>query len=1125
MKARFLPVILAPLRRTRSNSMKSKLLFLCGALFLTAGLPSPAWAQAVGEIVGIVTDPSGAVVPSAKVTAVQEGTGFTRSTVSGASGTYTIPNLVVGTYTVTAEVGGFKTGTATGITLDVAQQREVDFRLTMAGVTSTVEVNAAPPLLNTTNGTLGGLVTGDQVQTLPLNGRSITNLVMMQPGINMETDMTGWISQEWAGNGNRGQTEISTLDGADASDAEFGNVQFWDFNLDAIAEFKVLQNNYSAQYGQGAGTITQIVTKSGTNQFHGSLFEFVRNSVFDARNYFGSTVPPLRRNEFGGTFGGPIQKDKTFFFLQYAGFRQRLGEPNLIPVPTAAERSGAISMALPNGTIDQLQAPIRPLAQQVLNAYPMPNQPTGVFGPNTYNFLFSQPTNNDQFSVRGDDTFSSKDSIFLRASYVNHHNNLTDPVAAIENTSWSANSLNDQRNYTIGETHLLSPTLMNAFSFTMNREITGSFPKSLAVPYTTFTDGSLAGYGADPFIYDYTENQFIVNDQVSWTKGRHTISVGAMFRRLQDNVVGGAEGGPNGDFLFEPGTPIDVAIPSISGGSPLALGTPSPSSLVSFMLGQATTYVRNDPSPGFGPTGGGWASYGVRGSHWNAWFQDDIKASKKLTLNLGLRYELNTVPTEMANRISAIVDDPKFGGGNLFGQLILNPRPFFNPDHLGFGPRLGVAYHASNKTVLRGGFGIFTNLPPMCFPDQAVVNFPDLTYSSTINPPYSLNPLSVSGLPALTSLSGQVLPPNGNTHLIPPNTPVNLLPSEQYLGGPILTNLTSVDFKNGYTLAANLTLEQELPGDMNLQVSYVVNNAVGLYGSQWPNAYVGAQPQYAPYTAVNPGLSEFQLTTNFAHSTYNALQVQLRKISPQHGLQIQASYTYSKAIDNASTVWNGYSGSNSGTTQNNPFCTGCEKAVSGFDFPQRFVMNFDYKLPLDTAKFLSRVPRRVTNGWHVLSIISAQSGFPWTVNSPYGTQQYGLDEYTGFQATRPDLIQAPPLRSSGQPEEQFFASSVLQNSDQYFATPINASGLQIAPGNLGRNTFRTNPFSNFDFSLMKDTRITESKTLQFRAEFFNLFNQHAFGIPGQVLTSPQFGIATATVLAEREIQFGLRFIF
>jgi hypothetical protein len=417
----------------------------------------------------------------------------------------------------------------------------------------------------------------------------------------------------------------------------------------------------------------------------------------------------------------------------------------------------------------------------------------------------------------------------------------------------------------------------------------------------------------------------------------------------------------------------------------------------------------------------------------------------------------------------------------------------------------------------------------MVFPDQAVYNFPYMTYSTRLNPPYSLTPLPVFGAPPLTSLSGQTLPPNGNTRLIPPNTPVNLLPAEQYFGGPILTNLTSLDFKNGYTMAGNLTLEQELPGDINLHVSYVTNNAVGLYGSQWPNAYVGAEPQYAPYTAIDPGLTEFQLTTNFAHSTYNAMQVQVRKISKQQGIQFQASYTYSKTIDNASTVWNGNNVSNSAMLQNNPFCLGCEKAVSGFDFPQRFVMNFDYKLPFDTAEFLSRVPSRVTHGWHALSIISAQSGFPFTVTSPYGTQAYGTDNYIGYQPTRPFLLQSPPLRSSTQPEGQFFASSVLQNSPQYFGTPTvtlpNGSLVQTAPGNLGRNTFRTHPFSNFDFSLVKDTKITESKTLQFRAEFFNLFNQHAFNGPGQLLTSPQFGIATSIVVPEREIQFGARFIF
>ncbi len=278
---------------------------------------------------------------------------------------------------------------------------------------------------------------------------------------------------------------------------------------------------------------------------------------------------------------------------------------------------------------------------------------------------------------------------------------------------------------------------------------------------------------------------------------------------------------------------------------------------------------------------------------------------------------------------------------------------------------------------------------------------------------------------------------------------------------------------------------------------------------------------------MNPGLGEFQLTDNHSHSTYNALQVQLRKVSAEHGIQFQAAYTYSHAIDNSSTVWNGYNAANSGTQPNNPLCYSCEKSDSGFDFTQRFVMNFQYAVPMDKWRFLDALPKRLTGGWQAMGIISAQSGFPFTVNSPYGTEEFGTDTYVGYQPTRPFLLQNPTLNNGGGPT--FFSPSVLANSSQYFGTPTvtlsSGNVVQTAPGNLGRNTFRTQPFSNFDFSLVKDTAITETKKLEFRAEFFNIFNQHAFGIPGQVLGSPSFGIATSTALPERQIQFGLRFMF
>jgi hypothetical protein len=1113
--------------------MKARSLLLGGFFVLMLGSTCKLRAQAVGQILGTLRDQTGAVVPNTKITAVQTSTGLTRSTVSGPEGSYTLSQLPVGTYDVIVEASGFKRATSSGITLDVSQQREVDFTLTLAGAQQMVEVKATPPLITTTNGGLGGLVTGQQVQTLPLNGREITNLVMLQPGMNQETDATGWMAPEWAGNGNRGQTEVATLDNIDTSDAEMGNVQFWNFNLDAIAEFKVLQNNYSAEYGQGGGTIVQMVSKTGTNRIHGSAFEFVRNSALDASNFFSpdNVVPPFQRNEFGGTFGGPLKKDKTFYFLEYAGFRQRLGEPTIFLVPTAQQKQGIETITTAGGQTETLNVPLNPISQSILRSYPLPNQPNGVYGPNTYNKQFKLPRNDDQFSVRGDHTFSAKDSMFIRASYINNREKETDPVAASENPLFASSQFNDPRNYAVSETHIFSPTLLNTFSFGLNREITGVVPGTQAYPQNVFTDGSLANFGPDTFITKYVVSQFIPQDKVTWTRGRQTLAFGGQFRRVWDNAFGVSVGGPNGIYQFNPGTPLDVAIP-IEGGGVLPVGTPSPNSVVSFMVGQPGAYTRSTGMQGFSPPGSP-SPYGVRVWHLNTFVQDDIKITPRLTVNLGLRYEYNSVPTEVGNRLDTIVDDPHFAGGNLFGHMVLNPSPLYNPDYRSFGPRFGLAERLSSRTVVRGGFGVFSNVPPTVFPDQAEVNFPLATFSSQANPPFSATPLPVTGVPAVMSLSGHIMPPNGNTHLIPPNTPVNLAPIAAFFGGPILTNLTSTSYKNGYTMAGNVTVEQQLAGSMALQLSYAMNNAVGLYSSEWPNSYTGALPQYAPYSAVDPGIGEFQLTDNHAHSTYNGLQVQLRTASPQHGLQFQVAYTYSKTIDNASTVWNGFSNSNAATQPNNPLCYACEKSRSGFDFPHRLVTNFTYQLPF--SQWLGGAPRRLTDGWQVLSIISAQSGFPFTVNSPYGTTEFGIDTYTGFQPTRPDLVQPATLSTSGDP--QFFSDSVLADgqslSQQVFVTPgcpppsqtSSPCTVQLRPGTLGRNTFRTHPFSNVDFSLVKDTRITEEKMLQFRAEFFNIFNQHAFGVPGQVLGTGSFGVSSSTALPERQIQFGLRFIF
>jgi hypothetical protein len=1089
-------------------------------LALVLLLPTTIWAQATGAIVGTVTDPSGAVIPGAKVTATRVETGVSQSTVTGGAGTFTIPNLVVGTYNVTAEGGGFKAGTATGLTLDVSQTRQVDFKLSVVGVESTVEVDATPPLLNTTDATVGGLVSEEQVQTLPLNGRNITGLVLMQPGIVQNTGGMGWMAPagQWIANGNRGETMVGTLDNADISDPEMGTLQFTNFNLDAIAEFKILQNNYSAEYGQGAGTVTQMVSKTGTNEWHGSAFEFVRNSAFDARNFFATSVPPFKRNEFGATFGGPIKKDKTFFFVEYAGLRQRLGEPNIVSVPTQAERNGIVTV---NGYT--YQVPMNPVAQQILGKYPMPNQPGGLYGDNTFNYMFSQPTNDNQFSARVDHHFAN-DTLFVRGSFTNHNALETDPWAAeLGGTNFSTANIGNSRNYAVSDTHLFSPTLLNVFTLTVNRGIEG-VPEAPAEANTTavsFQDGSLQGWGPDTFETKYVVTMFDYKDDVTWTKGRHSFKIGGQFRREWDNGTGVTGIGPSGVYNFNTGTPLTTPITSTDGLSTL---TASPSGLVSMMEGDDVNYGRATTVPGYGPAGGGGVWWGLRRWTLAGYVQDDFRVNRRLTLNLGLRYEYASVPSEVGDRFAGPADY-----GSLYGHFVVNPQPLWKPDKVAgdFAPRFGMALNLGGNTVLRGGMALFTNMIPTVYPDQALVNFPIASLNYLANAPFSLTPQAVS-LPVLTSTTGQAIAGNGNSKSVPANTPVNIEPYAKILG-VLGGDYPSDGLRNGYTINGNMTLEHEFAGGIAAQASYILNNGVALYNQTYPNAFNGAESQYTPYSNITPGLGELQVFYNGAHSTYNGLQLQARKTSPSHGLQFQANYTWAKDMTDADAVWSsGWVGG--GISQNNPQCVRCERAPASYSIAQRFVANFEYDVPMNSWRGFSQLPGRATQGWKILGIFTAQSGFPFTVAGPYGTLQYGYDSFDGFGA-RPFLLQNPTRASGGGP--QFFSNAVIANGgtgDGFFGlptviSPVNQQAVLPTPGNLGRNTFIGPGWSNLDFSLVKDTKITETKRLQFRAEFFNILNHATFGNPGEIIGSSNFGISTGTATTERQIQLGLRLMF
>ena len=1111
-----------------------------GYIVILALAPSAVFAQSVGTISGTVTDPASASIPNAAVTVSESSTNFTRATTSSSSGAYSLPRLPVGNYTVKAEAAGFESSSVE-VRLDVDQSREVDFKLNLRGIASSVEIQATAVALNTANALVGGLVEGRQVANLPLNGRDIQNLMLMQPGQVQETNSSFNFETNTAGNGNRGVTGSSYLDGMDTSDNELGGGQFGNFNLDAIAEFRVLQNNYSAEYGRGSGTIVSVVSKTGTNQFHGSAFEFVRNDKFDARNFFAPKVAPFRRNEYGIAVGGPIWipkiyngKNKTFFFFQMAGFRQRLASPVIFPSPTTDERQGLVTITPADGAPYQLRVPVLPEVSAILAKYPLPNNPGGTLGLRTFQSSYSQAIDRDQYSGRLDHHLSDKDYFFFRYSLATNVIPNTDSNEATINPKFTNDLRNDWINSGFSETHLFGPNLINEVRISGMQSVEQTTPKVFDTTQITFADGALQNYGTNGGGFSLAPFTISFRDGLTWVKGSHTINIGGEYRSVRSSYFGTSIGGPNGTYTFASGSPLPVAIPATDGIHSLNAGDPSPSALVSFMTGISQFYQRSVSYPGFGPSSGGFAPFSMRRYHWSGWFQDDYKFSPRFTVNLGLRYEYNSVPYETGNRLAGIVDSPTFlPDKSLFRRLVLNPQPIYNEDYKGFAPRIGFAYRAAAKTVVRGGFAIFTNLPLSQTADQQGFNFPFSGTSAAPNLTFTAAPRPLS-LPPILDLKGNQVPQGGNSKKVPPNTPVDLTP---YPG--LLTNLTTTNYHNGYTLSGNFTVERELPWNTFLQAGWVFNNAVSLYGSQFPNGYVGADPSIAVYTAVNPSLSEFQLTDNHAHSTYHSLQTVFRKTTTSAGLTFQLSYTYSKAIDNSTTVYNG-DGANSGFVANEPTCWRCEKSRASFDVPHRVVVNFSYLLPFEKAA--PSLPKRLTQGWMLWGITTASSGFPFTVLTPFGSKRYGIDNYGGG-TVRPDLVSSPTLKHGNQgPEEQFFSNDVLLDNanliqavgnnqsfaGKYFAVPLdtlNGTTVQAHPGNLGRNTFRAAGFSNFDISLAKDTKIFEQSSLQFRAEFFNVLNQHAFAAPSRILTSPGFGVSSSTLFDPREIQLGLRLVF
>lgn len=1095
---------------------------LVAFLLLSAG--QSLLGQVSGTLLGTVHDSSGAVIPEATVVVVNTDRGWERSAVTDKMGSYRIGNLPAGTYSIAGAQTGFKKVTISNLTLEGGQERVQDLLLQVGDVNTQVDVQAeAVELMTTTSSQRSSVVSQQQVTELPVVERDVTRLVLLSPGSVADSGGTK-VSYTAGGqggglvavNGLRGNLQGYEIDGTRSVDQFWGGLSFSGFNLDAIEEFRVTSNNYSAAQQGGSSSLTQIVTKSGTNRFHGSAFDFLRNTAFDARNYFASERPPVHQNDFGGVFGGPIIKDKTFFFVEYNGFRNPSGSLANLNVPTAAQRNGNIQGINPaTGQPDTFFVPVDPRVSPILALYPTPNNPGGVFGANTFTTNVSNNLSRNQWGVRVDHRFSEKDLIFGRVTLAKVDSLVTSPFGK----TWDQTTQFTNRDYSINETHLFSPTVTNELKGGYDRFIWNTFRTANPSQGDQnsgigINDGSMSGFpggaGVPVNIRTYSDQ---VADNLTWVHGRHTTKIGFAFNAEGDNGCG--DGPAWGLYDFQTNEPIPTDVPTASGNTlPKGSQPPALGSFFNFLMANPTdTYVNFAVPTTAHPCTG---RRDLRRKTISSYVQDDFRVTSRLTLNLGLRYEYSTVIKDARKRGS---QDALTSASELFTgtpAIIVNPHPQYDSHRLAwgpFGPRLGFAYQAvPGKTVIRGGGAIRDVIPPFAAISQAFRSFPYFAITTIPHPNFNFNGQEwvtalIASLPAITTPDGQPV----NLANPSPNTPITIVPYIPLVGPQILTTV-SQDFRGGYVGDWSLTVEQRLPADMVLSVGYVGNVGVGLLAMNWPYGY--ADPGVGGRTVpllVDNGIAQVDQIANVVHSGYQGAQLSLRKSSAAFGTTFQASYTWSKALDDGSEA---YFQRDLGVPQD-PFNRSLEKGPAPYDVSQRFSFNFVQPLPFD--KLTRVLPLRLTKGWELSGVLQAQTGFPFTIYT--GRNIEGRGHWLRFNESgaRPDLV-GDPAQPQGAPKTTWFNTAA-------FATTVLPDGNQAAPGSLSRGTMRGPGLVQLDFGLHKDTSITERVSVQFRADAYNIFNHTNLGLPVALMTSPSFGQIQSTAAPERSLQLALKVRF
>ena len=1044
---------------------------ICGSQLVLAQVTT-------ATITGTIRDETGAVVPGVSVDIRNVDTGTSRAATSDAAGRYRAPQLSLGTYEVQTELQGFRTEIRSGITLTVGAEAVVDFVMTVGAVTERITVTGEASLVETSGAAVSGLVGEREMGDLPLNGRSFDQLLILDSSASSfrYTSQSGgqgfankftiagqrWESNKFYQDGTEmvGSSRMADLPGS-ASKVQLG--------VDAIREFRLITNNYDAEYGKKTGGVIDTVTKSGTNELHGSAFAFHRNDNLDARNFFDPGAPPeFKRNNFGASLGGPIMKDRAFIFGNYEGLRERLGITQIAIVMDENARMGL----LPD---EDDPVPINPAVVPYLELMPDPNGRN--FGDGTAETLnaATTATNDDYFTTRFDYQIADSDSFFL--SYTIDDAELNEPL---DNPFFGAQATTQNHTATLQEMHIFSPQLLHVFHVGFNRpSYTNDTVELINVdPSLGFSEGlrfgvlehqsglSTIGGGAGPNAA--VNNLFQFSEQLLYTRGSHSWKFGWQLHRRQINEA--STDRLRGSFRFRSLKDF------LAGKSNRFRGAVPPGVTGTLNVGVPVTTVPEK----------GW-----RQTYFALYAQDTWKVTNNLSLDLGLRFEYAGNPSTINDRTTRWVVERVTPEARFLATTPLVGEPLFDSSNKLFNPRFGLAWDPFGRgtTSIRAGAGMFHEIIDNIF-----------RFFADINPPFSTR--------------ADLRPPT-----ITPEFPRPFLTLPT---GDITVTGRTVDPNMEPTTVFhfNVAVQQELAQDWVLKLRYTGSRAVHLSNSPGVNTAV---PEILPdgrkfwargLQNANPIIGPVEILESNVNSWYHAFNTTVEKrfgSGTFSNLRLKWAYTFAKSTDQASTNMNSQGGNTRSQTLD-PLDINRDHSLSSFDIRHTVAFNFTYGLP---STFSGGVAAGLFNDWAINGILQANTGFPRGI-------EVGINQSRNREqsiADRPDLIPGGDN------------NPVLGGPDQYFDVSQFSFPEAGFHGNLGRNTLTAPGLANFDFSLVKDFPITERSRFQFRAEFFNLFNRPNFGTPAARLFRSRgrargsAGRISNTVTTSRQIQFGLRFEF